>query len=570
MIPTLLALVACTPEPLRIEASVVDGGVQVQASRAMASVELRDGGGAAVGRATLAIPSEQATVLAPIRPGARLTVVASAADGVEATATTTAPTGCAHVEIEIPAGQARWPATAGAWPVPVGDGRTTVAVRLTALAPCRPQVHIDGAPITLDLPTAGAREVLYPRVADRPVRVHIDELDLELVPEAVDPAKLRDQLAVTEWAFPATARGAVDPTLAPDRIDLPPRWWEVARARAGLGVRPRDDQAPWAWQSVSIANASDVPLHVVVSASILDHGAPSAAFRVRLRSHAVDEARALLTVPANGTATAALPVFVDGFALDGRIQVTRRLAITPLGTRTPIHTLDAPLTVSRGSSVATAGLLAAIGVSLLGWLGMALGFRRWIANTPTTDLVTVALFASATWVVGAAFQVIGTAVGWLLGPFTPFVMGLPDQAFRACLLATLLTLLPRPGVLALATTLGFLLRGLTFGALHPTDLLYLGSAVVFLESGAWMSGLTRGGAWRDAGRTVRWLRLVLGLGSANVAATAAGLVISATLYRLYLAEWYVIGLLALPGLAYVAVGCALAVPFAEGLREVRR
>ena len=564
---TLLA--ACAPEPLTVEAALVDGGVEVRASRPIATATLAQGD-APLGTTQLPAPSPTAVVLAPTPPGASLTVTATTPDGTWATAPVDVPAGCVRAELAIPAGQARWPATPGTWPVPVEDGRTPVALQLTASAPCAPAVSIDGAPLTLALPTAGAREVLTIRVGPDPVQVSVEGLDLTLQPTPVDREAARDTLKLERLTFPTDARGRPDTTRSADRIDLPPRWWSDSLAALGLGIRARDDQAPWAWQSVEVVNGSDVPRNVAVTGRILEHGAPSPAFDAVVRDHRVPTTRALVQVPAGGARTVTLPVYVDSAAIEGRRLVTRELTLTPLGADAPVQVRSAPLAVARGSGWATAGLAAAVGVSLAGWGGVLAGARRWLPRARTSDLVTVALFAAAAWVVGAAFQVVGTAIGWVLGPFTPFVMGLPDQAFRTCLLATLLTLLPRPGVLALATVTGFLLRGLTFGALHPTDLLYLGSAVAFLEAAAWASGLTRAPAWRDASRLERFARLAIGLGAANVAATAAGLVVSATLYRLYLATWYVGGLLLLPGLLYVAVGCALAVPFAEGLREVRR
>jgi hypothetical protein len=40
------------------------------------------------------------------------------------------------------------------------------------------------------------------------------------------------------------------------------------------------------------------------------------------------------------------------------------------------------------------------------------------------------------------------------------------------------------------------------------------------------------------------------------------------LYRLFLAQWYVVMILALPGFLYVLVACWLAVGFADSLRAV--
>ena len=198
-----------------------------------------------------------------------------------------------------------------------------------------------------------------------------------------------------------------------------------------------------------------------------------------------------------------------------------------------------------------------------GWQG-----PRWLRAQPTSDLVTIALFGALSYVVAGVLQVVGHGVSALLGPFAPLLTGLPDDALRACLLATLLTLLPRPGVAALATVTGALLRGLTLGSFHPVDLLYVGSVVFWLEASLWLVGLTRAPSWRDGSWGARWLRVSLGLGLANVAAVATGLCVAAALYRLYYAAWYVALLLAVPGFLYVAIGCAVAVDLAASLRRV--
>jgi len=60
----------------------------------------------------------------------------------------------------------------------------------------------------------------------------------------------------------------------------------------------------------------------------------------------------------------------------------------------------------------------------------------------------------------------------------------------------------------------------------------------------------------------------VGLGLANLCATATGLAVSVVLYRLFLADWYVVLILALPGFLYVLVGTWLAVDFAGALKRV--
>jgi hypothetical protein len=136
------------------------------------------------------------------------------------------------------------------------------------------------------------------------------------------------------------------------------------------------------------------------------------------------------------------------------------------------------------------------------------------------------------------------------------------------LLATLITLRPKVGTASLATLVGWLLQGLVFGDFSPTGMAFLLSRLAILETCLWGVGLSRGGEWRDQSRLRRWFRLALGMGLAAVLSQAVGLVLQVVLYRLFLADWYVALVLALPGLLYPMLAAALAVPFAESLREV--
>src|SRR5690606_2835546 len=99
---------------------------------------------------------------------------------------------------------------------------------------------------------------------------------------------------------------------------------------------------------------------------------------------------------------------------------------------------------------------------------------------------------------------------------------------------------------------------------------YLGSSVFWLEGCLWLSGCTRRADWTEGPRAGRWLRLGLGLGLANVCATASALVVAAVFYRLYFGAGYVGRMLACPGSLCVLAGGWIAGGFAVALRRVAR
>jgi hypothetical protein len=276
--------------------------------------------------------------------------------------------------------------------------------------------------------------------------------------------------------------------------------------------------------------------------------------------------RRLIRVDPGRTAAVALPVYVDRALLVGTESNRVVVEVRALGVETPVARVESAFVVDRGTPWASAAFVLALFAMVAGWSGIARGLPRWW-GWPLRDLTTVAVFGSLSFTIGVASQLLGLGVASLLGPFAPFVFGLVDDAVRMCLLGTLLVLVPRVGVFSLATLIGWLMRAIALGAVHPVDALYLGGAVFWTESLLLVAGVTRGPGAGTGPFVVRWLRLTVGLGVSNAVAVGVALAVSVVVYRLHYAGWYVIALVGGPGLLYAAVGCALAVPFADAVRR---
>jgi hypothetical protein len=571
----LVAFVACTPQPLDLEATPVQGGLDVTSGRPLDRIDLYSAAGALAVTRQLKTPSRR--VFLPTPP---------AGDGFRVVGTSGPLTGGVDVafpsfgpltvEVEAPVGQGRQRVAEGEniGLVRFGQEAIDIGVLLTAVVPTTAVVEVGSQRREVALETAGERAyVTLPLDADPsvPLRVRAGGVVLSatLRPSTLTRDQVRARLGVSSLQFPTDAWGQSDRARPPDRVTLPASWWRKGLQSVGLGYRPRDDQAPWGWQAVTLRNDATTDIDVVLRAVVLaSDGTRAEAFRSQVRGSDSDAVTTVLRVPAKRSATASLPVFVDGDALSNTEAYQRRIEVLPLGSDRPVEVVEAPLFVQRGSPWASLGFAVALLSSVAGYLLILGRGRKWMKQMQTTQLVTVALFGSLSYVVATALQVVGMGLASVLGPFSPLLMGVVDDAFRACLLGTLVALLPRPGTAMLATLVGFLMRGLTLGAFHPVDLLYVGSTVLWLETWLWVSGCTRGAGWLDGGRIEQWVRLSVGLGVSNVCATATGLAISVVLYRLFLADWYVIAILALPGFLYVVVGAWLAVDFAAALKRV--
>lgn len=571
----LLLLIACGPGgPAELSVQRREGGLEVVADRPLVELSVWTEAGQPVTRRVLPSPTEQASVPVSLPVGARWRVQAIFEGGESAQQEILGPALPVELALEAPVGQGSRPLSDGerasVWALP----QARAAIVLTALTADSPPVTVDDGSLRQDV-ALGARgeRALVPVPLDRQreitVTVGDESLSFVLDPRPLDLKTARQQLELRGTWMPADPTGKSDVTLPSDRLVAPMPWVQAL----GLGWRPDPAQAPFTWQAVALHNASEHPIDVVLRGQITDErGEPAPAFRSRLRDQEGQPyVTALLRVPAGGEATGALPVWLDPGALPGSGgRFVRELEVIPLGASEPLHEVSAPLYVARGTGSAGAFFALASALSLAGWAGLMGTARSFLRSTSTADLVTIAMFTATAFAVGATLQVVGLLFSALLGPFAPFVMGLPDDAFRAVLLAALLTLLPRPGVLAAATAIGFVMRGLVLGSFHPVDLLYVGTVISTHELALWLSGITRSDRWREAPAWSRWLRLCLGLALPNAICTGLGLATTAILYRLWYAPWYVAALIGLPGFLYVAIGCWIAMPIALSLRRISR
>lgn len=570
-----LLLVACVEAPREVTVEPVSGGIDVRVDAPVDLVTVLDADGLPLVRRRLPNASEDVWVELPWQPRTAYTVRVEGRTGTAETVFETPDPGPVSVAVEAPLGQDVRPVSDGdRLDLALVDGASVqIGVVVTAYEPGPVQVEVGSRATTLDLRVSGERRVVVERL-DAPVDIRVtagdETIAFSLVPTPLSRELAAERLRIAAVIFPADPLGRADAGQPAGRISLPARWWEALLRRTRIGFRPADSQAPWGLEAVVVSNDGPDPVNVVVGSRVLDGAGGSAhAFRPRLREAdgAVGEVTALLRVPAHGRATAVLPLFVDRDEV-GEGEWTREVVLTPLGATEPLERKRVPLYVSRGSGWVSAGFAASLLAAVSGVSLLLTRIRGWLSTWSTADLTTIALFGSLQFVLGLAAQLVATVSGALLGPFSPLLTGLVDDTFRAVLLATLLTLLPRPGTVSLSLTVGYLLRVMALGSFTPVDAIWLGASITWLEGALWLTGLTRSGAWRDESAGWRWLRLSGALGTASVLSAASAIAVHVVLYRLFYADWYVWMVLAGPSFLYVLVACGIAVPFAASLRRV--
>jgi hypothetical protein len=458
------------------------------------------------------------------------------------------------------------------------QGAVSVAPQTCPDGQCEVSITMAGESISR-LAAPGERVSLIGDVTsptDAVVTIEGSTSTVHLAPRTVTASDARESISIVDMPFPVSISGARDIARPADRITLPARWWRFLLEKSSLGSRSWGRYDPWGFQAVSIQNSSDNAINLALRSWVSgESGEISMIFRPRLRDtehNSTGDLNLLLRVPARSTATAIYPLFLDATALpvDQRVLPTweRNIEVAAIGSDQILLERSEPLYVSRGNTSASAGILVSLGAAILGLLLLARRGPRWLNTTNTSNLMTISMFGALCFLASSGGQLIGMGVAAVLGPFSSLLTGIIDDAFRAAFMVTLITLVPKPGTAAMAVTVQALLSAIALGRVAPTDLIFVGNQIMWLEACLWLTGITRGGAWRQGSNLAVWLRVSLGFGLANLLITASGLVLSVVLYRFYFAPWYVAMILLGPGFIYVFFGCAVAVPFAKSLREV--
>lgn len=195
---------------------------------------------------------------------------------------------------------------------------------------------------------------------------------------------------------------------------------------------------------------------------------------------------------------------------------------------------------------------------MVAWCLALWGGRRIIEQIGVEGLTTIALLSGAHFIAAYASRLLGYVLAGVAGPLAVFLAGIGNEGLTSLLVAALVVLVPRLGVITLSSLTVFCLQALFTGQLGFTDLLMVTVSIVIQETFAWLLGVTRRTAitdrWRDCPSSGLVVRTGLAIGLGNALALYAQFCLVQTLYRLYFAAWYVAAVVVVTGFVYGGVG----------------
>ncbi len=207
----------------------------------------------------------------------------------------------------------------------------------------------------------------------------------------------------------------------------------------------------------------------------------------------------------------------------------------------------------------TSVVVASLGAAGLLWVVIALTWRRLVNAIGIEGLTAIGLISSLHFVVSYASRLAGNVIASVTGPFYIFIAGIGNEGLTSTLMAALVVLVPRPGVVTLSSLTVFLLNATFTGQFGVADVLFVSVSIALAEGCLAATGVTSTSSFRMPRQrpTLSMLLTAAGaIGLANGGTLFAQYCLSQALYRLYFPLWYVVAVSLVTGVAYGAVGAA--------------
>ena len=400
------------------------------------------------------------------------------------------------------------------------------------------------------------------------------ESSLTIELRSASAAESAAMIEIQDVVFPADASNRPRAEQLTDTVVLANPFWSRIRRIFRSSDTLINYYEPYGSQAVWLRNRSDLALNLLIQSEVAGaeedalaefsppawsspSGSPTAEHLIRLAPKEVAAVR--------------IPLFVRPEAVAGAYQ--RRFRVYLVGADKPLVEFVRPLSVIRSDPLVSVVAVAAIGLSLVAWIALALFGRRMVAGIGTEGLVTIALVAGLHFVVSYAFRLGGNLLAGLIGPFYVFVAGIGDEGLASLLMAAAVTLVPRAGAFTLSSLTVFLLNALFTGQLGIADVLFVTVSSVLGEAclaavGATTTPWLRRPAPHASVSAV--LRIAVALGVANAATLCTQFCLTQVLHRLFFAPWYVAAVSLIPGLVYGGIGAGWGTVLGYRLRRTSR
>lgn len=316
---------------------------------------------------------------------------------------------------------------------------------------------------------------------------------------------------------------------------------------------------------VEISNKGNNTVPVVVTYDILDinTGEPVKTFKPTLMGMKADTfCYAALTLPPDSSSLVSLPLYILDNAMGGDYLL--RVDVKLTGSDWVATTRNQKITaISRKWGP----IMITFASTLLGLTAVSLFFiksKEIMSRFKTRNLVLISLFGTVSFAaINLPMTILWELSHAILGPFSFLFTGLFYEILLYMLIASLVVLIPKPGVVSLFTMVRFLLGGFITGSFTPISFITLSVSAVILEVMMYTAGIT--GKNPDPENR---LRVGIVCGIADMISGYVSFNVWMVLYRLFYSNWYIIANILIDGFLYTFIGAWFGISLGNRLKKV--
>ncbi|MDI9394895.1 MAG: hypothetical protein QM426_05520 [Euryarchaeota archaeon] len=316
---------------------------------------------------------------------------------------------------------------------------------------------------------------------------------------------------------------------------------------------------------VEVSNKGKSTVSVIVTYDILDikTGETVKAYKPDLMGMSADAfCNAALKLPPGSSSLASIPLYISDNAMGGDYLLRVNVKLTGSDWTAVKH--DQKITsISRKWGPITITFVSI----LIGLAAVSLFFSRSkeiMDRFKTRNLVLISLFGTVSFAaINLPMTILWELSHAIFGPFSFLFTGLFHEILLYMLIASLVVLIPKPGVVSLFMLVRFLLGGFITGSFTPITFITLSLNAVILELMMYTAGIS--GKNPDPENRFR-MGFVCGI--AEMVSGYAGFSVWMVLYRLFYSEWYIIANILISGFLYTFIGAWFGISLGNRLKKV--
>lgn len=316
---------------------------------------------------------------------------------------------------------------------------------------------------------------------------------------------------------------------------------------------------------VEVSNTGNSTIPVMITYDILDTrtGEPVKAFKPDIMGMNADTVcYATLTLSPGSSSLISLPLYISQDAMGGDYLLRVKVKLT--GSDWIAVTKDQKITaISRKWGP----IITTFSASLLGLA--ALGFflskpKEIMDRFKTRNLVLIALFGTVSFAaINLPMTILWELSHAIFGPFSFLFTGLFNEILLYMLIASLVVLIPKPGVVSLFMIVRFLLGGFITGSFTPITFITLSVNAIILEFMLYAAGITS----RNTAPENRF-RMGIICGFADMFSGYVSFSVWMVLYRLFYSDWYITANILIDGFLYTFIGTWFGISLGNRLKKV--